>query len=396
MSRASLVLEMARDAGFDLAALAPLRPPQDAERLRTWVAEGRHGDMSWFERQLDRLLDPRLIRPEAQSLLVVGLGHSRPAPELPGGGRIARYAAGRDYHNLMGKKLAKLGRRLAAEGFGERLRAIVDAGPLMERSHAAEAGLGFASKAGNLLHPTFGPWFFLGELLLEVPYEELVSGPPSPPPGSCGTCTACLDACPTGAIVEPGVVHAPLCISYQTIEQRQTIPRELRAASGPWAFGCDVCSEVCPWGKDAPDLAERFGTHETLREDSPPTLIRFLVGEDLGKDFHGVLNGSPLQRPKREGLARNAAIALGNLAAENSDEAGRDALRQALTCDASPLVREAAGWGLARASLQTSTDERARDVRDLERAIRAEQDEPTRLELKQTLAELCGDAPVRE
>ena len=144
------------------------------------------------------------------------------------GARVARYAAGRDYHNVLGKLLEKLARRLAAEGFGGPWRKIVDAGPLLERSHAARAGLGFESRAANLLHPDFGPWFFLGELLIEEPLVPTEG----PLPGSCGTCRACIDACPTGAIFEPGRVHAPDCISYQTIENRGPVPREMRERLG--------------------------------------------------------------------------------------------------------------------------------------------------------------------
>ena len=343
MDRTELALEIARETGFDLAGVAPLRPPAAAGHFERWLEEGRHGTMDWLERQRERIVDPRRVLPGARSLLVVGLAHSRPPFELGDGARVARYAAGRDYHNVVGKMLQKLARRLEAEGLAGPARGIVDAGPILERSHAAEAGLGFESKAANLLHPAFGPWFFLGELLLGEELEPTAD----PPAGSCGTCTACLDACPTGAIVEPGVVHSPDCISYLTIEHRGPIDEGLREGMGEWAFGCDVCSEVCPWARRAPDLAERFGVHEALEEGSvvawldPALADRGPGGEER---FREHFRGSPLQRPRRAGLARNAAIVLGN----RPSEPGREVLLRALDFDPAPLVREAAGWALAR------------------------------------------------
>ena len=290
--------------------------------------------MEWIARLRDRIVDPRRIAPESRTLLVVGLAHSRNAVELRGGGRIARYAAGRDYHNVVGRMLRKLARRLSTAGIARPGKRIVDSGPLMERSHAAEAGLGFESKSANLLHPRFGPWFFLSELFLDEDLE-----PSGPAAGSCGTCTACLDACPTGAIVGPGEIDARTCISYQTIENRGAVPAELRAKLGGWAFGCDVCSEVCPFASKPPDLASRFGTHEAV---SSLGLVEWV---ELSGALAHHLVGSPLRRPGRAGLARNAALALG---AHPSDE-GRRALLRALGSDPSSMVRETAAWSLARA-----------------------------------------------
>jgi len=334
MDRRALAFEIAHELGFDLAGVAPLGPPPDAGRFQAWLENGHGEGMDWLERQSERIRDPRLVLPGGHSLLVVGVGHSRAAVELEGGGRIARYAAGRDYHNWIGKRLKKLARRLEAAGLAGPWRGISDAGPLLERSHAAQAGLGFLSKAANLLNPAFGPWFFLGELLLGEELEP-TEGPPT---GSCGTCTACLDVCPTQAIQEPGLVHAPDCISYLTIEHRGPIPAPLREGIGEWAFGCDLCSEVCPWGHKAPDLAERFGTHRQVAEGD---LVSWLAPtREMAVDFEG----SPLRRPNREGLARNAAIVLGNRPRDD----GRVALLRVLREDPSPVVREAAAWGLER------------------------------------------------
>jgi epoxyqueuosine reductase len=370
MDRTQRVLELARDEGFDLAGIAPLRPPQDLERFDRWLAEGRHAGLAWLQASRDRIADPRSILPEGKSLLVVGLAHSRAAVELEGGVRVARYAAGRDYHNVVGRKLRKLRSRLVEQGLyasDQPFRKVVDAGPLLERSHAAEAGLGFSSKAANLLHPRFGPWFFLGELLLELELEPTTAVPA----GSCGTCRLCLEACPTGAILEPGLVDAGACLSYHTIESRAPIPDALRPALGPWAFGCDVCSEVCPWGRSAPDLAERMGLHRAL--EAGPSVWLATRTEAA---FEELTRGSPLARPGRAGLARNAAIALGNHPTEASDAT----LLAALSFDPDSLVREAAAWGLARAHGQ---DHGVRSA--IERAAAAEGDPGTAAAMQRAL-----------
>lgn len=368
--RSQLALEIALELGFDLAGIAPLAPPPAAARFEAWLAAGHHGAMDYLERQRERILEPRRVLPEGRSLLVVGWSHGRPPVALSrreGGPRLARYAAGRDYHNWVGKRLRKLARRLEAEGFAGPSRGIVDAGPLLERSHAAAAGLGFESKAANLLAPRLGPWFFLGELLLA---EELTPTP-APPAGSCGTCTACLDACPTAALIEPGLLDARRCISYLTIEQRGPMAHELRAGVGPWAFGCDVCSEVCPWGREAPDASERLGDHPSLAGEG--VLQRWLAPDF---DPRAELNGSPLQRPRRAGLARNAAVVLGNL----PQEPGRQALEGALE-DSDPSVRGAALWALAQRD--RSDDARAR----LDAVLARESDAQTAADMRRSLEE---------
>jgi len=363
MDATQRILELAREVGFDLAGIAPLRPPRAADRFEAWLSQGRHAGMAWLERDRERILDPRRILPQGKSLLVVGLAHARAAVATADGGRIARYAAGRDYHNVVGRMLRRLARQLREAGLARSTRKVVDAGPLLERSHAAEAGLGFESKAANLLHPRFGPWFFLGELIVDVELEP--TGAPAA--GSCGTCTACLDACPTGAIVAPGEVDARTCISYQTIENRGTIPAELRPGLGEWAFGCDVCSEVCPWGRPAGDYAARFGTHAAIERQG---LVEWV---EAGESLWDQIAGSPLQRPQRAGLARNAAIVLGN----RPSDAGRRALLHALSFDPSEIVREAAAWSLARAH---GEDREARDA--VERAAGREASEGARAEIR--------------
>ena len=340
MGDSERAIELAREVGFDLAGISPCKPPPDAQRFETWLERGHHAGLTYLSKERARILDPRLLLPSGKSILVVGFGHSRPGIDLTergiaGGGRVARYAAGRDYHNRMLKMLRRLARRLKAEGLGDLRRPVADAGPVLERSHAARAGLGFLSKAANLLHPRFGPWFFLGELLLDSDLEPT----PIPPAGSCGTCRACLDACPTQAILEPGVVDAGKCISYHTIESRALAPRSIREQTGPWAFGCDVCSEVCPWGHWAPDTSKTWGDSPSLLEGG---LLRWLAEREEQPAW---ADATALRRPGRVGLARNAAIAL----AHAPSEQGRSGLTAALEFDPSPVVRASSAWALGRA-----------------------------------------------
>lgn len=336
--------EWARELGFDLFGVAPLRPPRDAERFEDWLAKGHNAGLTWLKEQRERIVDPSKVLPGGKSIVILGMGHSRPAVALEGGGRVARYAAGRDYHNLLIKRVRRLLRRMKAEGWVRDARTMADAAPLLERSHAAEAGLGFLSKAANLLHPTFGPYFFLAEVLVDLELEPTTA----PPAGSCGTCTACIDACPTGAILEPGRVDAGRCISYHTIENTGSIPTEIAERMGPWAFGCDVCSEVCPWSRKAPDLSQRFGTNRVVESG----LVAWLEPKI---DFEAWTEGTALRRPGAAGLARNAAIALASV----PTDASQRALLKALSGHPEALVRNAAAWSLSHAFGQDAAVQRA-------------------------------------
>ncbi|HTF91156.1 MAG TPA: tRNA epoxyqueuosine(34) reductase QueG [Planctomycetota bacterium] len=345
MSKTERAIELAREAGFDLAGISPCTPPPDAARFESWLDHGYHAGLDYLAADRERIVDPRRLLPSGKSILVVGFAHSRPAVDLaergiPGGGRVARYAAGRDYHNRMLKMLRKLARGLKKEGLGDRRRPVADAGPVLERSHAARAGIGFLSKAANLLHPRFGPWFFLGELLIDSELEPT----PTPPKGSCGTCRLCIDACPTSAILEPGLVDAGKCLSYHSIESHQLAPREIRERTGPWAFGCDVCSEVCPWGRAAPDTSRTWGDSSSLVEGG---LLKWLAESEARPTW---ADATALRRPGPDGLARNAAIAL----AAQPSEVGREGLLRALASHASPMVRASAAWSLGRAHRQDS------------------------------------------
>jgi epoxyqueuosine reductase len=243
----------------------------------------------------------------------------------PQSGRIARYARGPDYHDVLRERLNRLLAWVREQVPGCRGRGVVDTAPLLERDFARRAGLGWIGKNTMLINKHRGSYFFLGALLLDV---ELT--PDEPHTAShCGTCTACLDACPTGAFTGPGWLDARRCISYLTIELRTQVPEDLRPGVGDWLFGCDVCQEVCPWNRNDTSQPEAVDAAELLS----------LTDEEFRRRYRG----TALDRTKRRGLLRNAAIVLGN----SGDPAALPALRGALA-DAEPLVREAAAWAIAQ------------------------------------------------
>jgi epoxyqueuosine reductase len=341
---AARVKELALALGFDLAGVAPATPGPRSGFLREWLARGYAGDMAYLARRQDERLDPRRVLPGARSLVVVGLVYDpgEPLPAPPGASRVARYAGGEDYHDVLLERLEAL-----ASGIEVlvrrplRSRAYVDTGPILEREHAAAAGLGWIGKNTLLIHPRLGSYLFLGVLLTDLALE-----PDAPEPDHCGSCRACLDACPTAAFPEPYVLDATRCISYTTIESRGPIPEPLREAHADWVFGCDVCQEVCPWnGRRARSVPpDREGLRARLAPRAPwvrPTLEWILgLGEE---DFRRAARGTALRRAKRRGLLRNALVAAGN--------AGRPSLapavRRHLESD-DPVLAEHARWALAR------------------------------------------------
>lgn len=339
-SDAARLKERALALGFEAAGIARVEPLEAVERYEAWLAAGRHGGMHWLasEKHRARRADPERLVRGIRAVLCVALCHppGRDAELDERAGRIARYAAGEDYHGLMKEKLLALERWIGAELWpGSGSLWYSDTGAILERGWAERAGLGWIGKHSGLLSPSLGSWFLLGEVLLDRDVE-----PDAPLPlEHCGTCTRCLDQCPTGAIVAPYQVDARLCISYLTIELRGPIPRELRAKVGDWVFGCDVCQEVCPWNRFAPPAREARLHARTLEGW---TLERFLT---LGEaEFRALFAASPIRRADREGFLRNVCVALGNRARAGS----APALLGALARDAAPLVRGHAAWALGR------------------------------------------------
>ena len=317
--------------------------------------------MSWLAtpRQSERRRDPGLILPGVRSVICVALCHEPSRdPELEQRlGRVARYAAGEDYHRVMRDKLAGLELEIEVRLPGARSLWYADTGAILERGWAERAGLGWIGKHSGLLSTELGSWFVLAEILVD---RELEPDPPLERE-HCGTCTRCLDACPTRAIVAPYQVDARRCISYLTIEHRGAIPRELRRSIGDWVFGCDVCQEVCPWNRFAPP-AHEARLHARSLEGW--TLERFLELDEPG--FTVLFAGSPIRRARRGGFVRNVCVALGN----RGEPGAVPALARALAADPDPLVRGHAAWALGEIGRRfpIATAERARVAAALEAA----------------------------
>ena len=330
--------------GFDLAGVTTLGPAETAPAFEEWVAKGYAGDMDYLPRGAAKRRDTRLPYAGATTAIVVAMSYGGREPTGP----VARYARGDDYHEVMVERLTALHRWLEGElGRPVRGKPYVDTGPILERDLARRAGLGWFGKNSNLLNPSLGSFFFLGALLVEA--ELSIDAPFET--DHCGTCTRCLDACPTNALVAPGVLDATRCISYLTIEAKGAIPASLRPLIGELLYGCDICQDVCPWNEKfataLPDDSP-FASREALGGKDARTLARELLAMSQD-EFSVAFKGSPMKRAKLRGLKRNAAVVLGN--ARSADDA--DVLTRALD-DAEPLVREHAAWALECVRSQAS------------------------------------------
>ncbi|MFO0845436.1 MAG: tRNA epoxyqueuosine(34) reductase QueG [Gemmataceae bacterium] len=327
------LLAEARRLGFALAGIAAATRADGFERLRDWLDRGHAGEMGYLHAHAAAREHPRGVFPEVRSVVMVGMDYGGPAAR--GSAKVARYARGADYHKVVRERLRRLGAWLRERRPGCWGRVAVDTAPLLERDFARRAGLGWFGKNTMLIHPRHGSWFVLGGLLVDVELEPT----PSFDTAHCGTCTACLDACPTQAFVAPLVLDARRCVSYLTIELRREVPEDLRAGLGDWVYGCDVCQEVCPWNRKAP------AGHPALA--ARPDLVAVDAAELLGlsaEAFRERFEGTALYpRPGRPVVLRNAALVLGNA----GDAAALPALRRALD-DPEPLVRDAAAWAIGR------------------------------------------------
>jgi epoxyqueuosine reductase len=324
------------ELGFGSIGFAPVGPPARADALRDWLGRGRHGRMAYMERTAADRIDPRRRFPWARSAVVAALTY------LPYRGdrgaqeglvrHVARYAVGRDYHRALADRLRTLAAFIAAEAPGARTQVYTDTGPILERDLAARAGLGWFGKNTNLIAPRGDSWTLIGEILTDL---DLPAG--DPVADRCGSCTACLEACPTGAIPAPYVVDSNRCISYLTIELRGSIPEDRRAGLGDWVFGCDICQEVCPWNRKVASTADPdFQPGAALRHRSLADLVRIADAE-----FAAEFAATPLERPRRPGLVRNALIVAANTGDDEAIAAARDR-----AADPDPVIRETAAWAL--------------------------------------------------
>ena len=359
--------------GFELVGIAPAVTPTGYHDLLDWIDRGHAGEMKYIERRRDAYEHPDRVLESARSVIMLGLNYRTedPKPAQPNAGRVARYAWGsRDYHDVIRQKLKSLADVVHQHLPGCRTRGVVDNAPLLERDFARLAGLGWFGKNTMLINKRMGSWLFLAALLVDAELEYDQPHETS----HCGTCTRCLDACPTDAFTGPYALDARRCISYLTIELRDAIPEPLREGMGNWLFGCDVCQDVCPWNRKPPPTGEpAFVPAESLAPADPLALLS-LSDEAFAARFRE----SPLARPGRAGLLRNAAIVLGN----GRDPRAIDALSAALA-DASSLVRGAAAWALGRFD-----DPRALDALKARIAV---EDNP---DVQQELQSALSAAPV--
>jgi epoxyqueuosine reductase len=326
--------------GFARLGIAQVDRPPHHDAFRTWLMNGLAGPMhAWLARHEPLRGDPASLLEGAKSVIVLATDHARGSgystPPEPGQGRVARYAWGDDYHDVLRSRAKELGRWLEQRVPGCTTRSVVDSAPLAERDFAWLAGLGWFGKNTMLIDPRAGSYFFLTAILtnLDLPADTPLMT------DHCGTCTACLDACPTQAFPEPRVLDANRCISALTIEERGAVPDDLRAGMSDWIFGCDICQEVCPWNRHAPGSDEP--AFQPRQAGAALPLADLLALDDA--DFRARFKGSPILRAKRHGLARSAAIALGN-----RPHPPAFAVLAAALDDADPIVREAAAWALGR------------------------------------------------
>ncbi len=322
--------------GFVLAGACPAVTPAGINRFRQWLAAGYAGQMTYLADRADRYEHPNHILDGARSILMLAMPYrtNEPLVAMPGYGRISRYAWGDvDYHDIIHQRLHELRARLSQLRPNAHARGVVDTAPMLEREFGLLAGLGWIGKNTLLLNKQWGSWFFLAALLTD---QELQYDAPSDT-DHCGTCRACLDACPTQAFPQPYVLDASKCISYLTIELREAIPNELRSGIQNWLFGCDVCQDVCPWNHKPTATAEPgFQPREGMSLVELTRLFELSDG-----DFRDLFRRTPLWRAKRRGILRNAAIILGN----QRDQKSRAALELGLQ-DVEPIVREACDWAL--------------------------------------------------
>jgi epoxyqueuosine reductase len=340
--RSDAIKALAVECGFELAGIASAEPLPEAEYYREWVQSGYAGEMGYLkDRRAAVRNDPRNLLPSARTVICVGKLYNSPQPESnesAEAGWISRYAWGKDYHDILRSGLEQLVSKLRlslAEPFEWKI--CVDTAPLLERAYARRAGLGWIGKNTSLINEEKGSWFFLGELLVSFAVE-----PDQPPPDRCGTCTRCIDACPTAAIVPTQRAEGPeyaidsrLCIAYFTIELRGPIPEKSRAGMGNHVFGCDICQDVCPWNSRAPVTTEPG----LLPQNFAPPLEKLAALSEA--EFRERFGNTPVSRARYSGFLRNVTVAMGNLGLQKFR-----APLQTLAQSPDPMVAEHARWAL--------------------------------------------------
>ncbi len=352
-----LISRKATELGFDLVGFAPVSRSKTIEIYNNWLKKGYSGSMDYLKRHAKLKEDPRKLLPQTVSLVALGFNYNTIDPPTitndPKIGKISRYAWGEDYHSLIRKKLNVLEDYVCRElKVGNISRSFVDSGPILEKEIAFRAGLGWIGKNSNLINYKKGSWFFLAEILVDFelepdfPFDRV----------DCGKCTICIDACPTNAIIDDRLIDARLCISYLTIELKDSIPKKLRSKMGNHIFGCDICQNVCPWNKESAKSNEK-GLYP-LPENISPELAK-LMNMDAN-DFNNRFKNSPIKRTKRRGLLRNVAVALGNWA----NPAAIPALSKGLH-DEESLVRSHSAWAMGRI-LDKKAKKKLEEAKELE------------------------------
>jgi len=341
------LVSFAREIGFDSCLIAKCNPPLHAGEFRDWLRDGAAGEMNYMQRGEEKRCDPQKVLPGARSVIVLALNYFQgggASQRDAATGRIARYAWGDDYHDVIAAKLDKIDNFLGE--FGGTQKCYVDTGPVLERDYAAQAGIGWHGKSTMLLNEQLGTWFFLAEILTTL---ELPADPPAR--DRCGTCERCITACPTGAITGPHRLDARRCISYLTIELKGAIPLEFRPLIGDRIFGCDDCLDACPWNRFA-----KVSNESAFAARSSTMAMRlrdYLKLSDL--EFRALFRNSPIKRIKRRGFLRNVCVALGNV----GDDSDLPALEQSVS-DPEPLIADHARWAIEqiRARHKTSPSDR--------------------------------------
>jgi epoxyqueuosine reductase len=334
------IFDKAAELGFCAWGIARAdAAPEAGERLKEWIAAGHHGEMGWIEERAEQRASPQGLWPEAKSIIALAMSYAPGSDPLAlaearDRGRISVYAQGADYHKVVKKALKAMGRWLADE-CGCQLKVFVDTAPVMEKPLSAAAGIGWQGKHSNLLNREHGSWLFLG-----VIYTTLDLEPDEPAEPHCGSCTRCIDACPTGAIIAPNLVDARRCISYLTIEHAGPIPHEFRAAIGNRVYGCDDCLAVCPWNRFASE-AQANKAFIPRPELVAPALADLLALDDAS--FRQLFSGSPIKRIGVNRMIRNCLVAAGN----SGDPQLRPAAERHLNSE-DPVVADAAKWAIER------------------------------------------------